>query len=159
AVLLDMATSAVALGKVQLARQRGESIPLGWILDGEGNPTSDPNDYWNGAGGALLPLGGDQGHKGFGLGFMVEVFCALLTGLGYGVAADGKHNDGNFIAAYDIGRFMDTAVFKNQISDFIDYLKAGAAEGSEVVFPGEIEQRNQAARSADGIWIEDKTWA
>src|SRR5580704_932188 len=88
AVILDMATSAVALGKVQLARQRGEAIPLGWVVDKDGQPTTDPEAYWEG--GALLPLGGDQGHKGYGLSFMVEVFCGLLTGLGYGVAADGR---------------------------------------------------------------------
>ena len=159
AAVLDMATSAVALGKVQLARQRGDAIPLGWIIDSAGNGTSDPNEYWKGDGGALLPLGGDQGHKGYGLAFMVEVFCGLLTGLGYGVAADGKHNDGNFIALFDVARFMDPDAFKIQMSDFIDYLKAGATEGSEVVFPGEMEQRTAEKRRAEGIWIEDKTWS
>jgi uncharacterized oxidoreductase len=158
AVVLDMATSAVALGKVQLARQRGDAIPLGWVIDSEGQPTTNPNDYWKGTGGALLPLGGDQGHKGYGLAFMVEVFCGLLTGLGYGVAADGKHNDGNFIAAYDVARFMDPVEFKTQMSDFIDYLKLGGTEGSEVLFPGEIEQRTAAKRLAEGVWIEQKTW-
>jgi LDH2 family malate/lactate/ureidoglycolate dehydrogenase len=156
AVILDMATSAVALGKIHLARQRGESVPLGWIVDGEGRPSADPNDYYKG--GALLPLGGDQGHKGYGLSFMVEVFCGILTGLGYGVAADGKHNDGNFIAAYDVARFMDLGEFKNQVSDFIDFLKAGDGEESAVLFPGEIEQRTREQRLAEGIWIEDKTW-
>lgn len=96
AVVLDIATSAAALGEVQLARQRGDAILLGWVIDSEGRPTTDPNDCWKGTGGALLPLGGDQGHKGYGLAFMVEVSCGLLTGLGYGLAADGKHNDGNF---------------------------------------------------------------
>jgi LDH2 family malate/lactate/ureidoglycolate dehydrogenase len=158
AVILDMATSAVALGKVQLARQRGDSIPLGWIIDSNGQPTTDPNDYWKDGGGALLPLGGDQGHKGYGLAFMVEVFCGLLTGLGYGVAADGKHNDGNFIAGYDVARFMDPGEFKAQMSDFIDYLKAGAPAGAEVLFPGEMEQRTAKARLSEGIWIEEKTW-
>jgi uncharacterized oxidoreductase len=157
AVILDMATSAVALGKVQLARQRGDAIPLGWIVDKDGQPSTDPEAYW--AGGALLPLGGDQGHKGYGLSFMVEVFCGLLTGLGYGVAADGKHNDGNFIAVHDVSRFMDPDVFRDQVSDFIDYLKAGAAQDSEVLFPGEHEQRTAEERSRTGIYVEDKTWA
>jgi uncharacterized oxidoreductase len=157
AVILDMATSAVALGKVQLARQRGDAIPLGWIVDKNGEPSTDPEAYW--AGGALLPLGGDQGHKGYGLSFMVEVFCGLLTGLGYGVAADGKHNDGNFIAVHDVSCFMDPDTFRDQVSDFIDYLKAGAAEGSEVLFPGEHEQRTAQERARDGVYVEDKTWA
>jgi uncharacterized oxidoreductase len=156
AVILDMATSAVALGKVQLTRQRGESMPLGWVVDKDGKPTTDPEDYY--AGGALLPLGGDQGHKGYGLSFMVEVLCGLLTGLGYGVAADGKHNDGNFIAVHDVACFMDPKTFGDQVSDFVDYLKEGAAEGSEVLFPGEMEQRTREQRLRDGIYVEDKTW-
>jgi LDH2 family malate/lactate/ureidoglycolate dehydrogenase len=157
-VILDMATSAVALGKIALARQRGESVPPGWVIDSAGRPSTDPDDYYKGGGGALLPLGGDQGHKGYGLAFMVEVFCGILTGLGYGVAVDGKHNDGNFIAAFDVARFMDLAEFKEQISDFVEFLKAGAGEGSGVLFPGEIEQRTRKQRLAAGIWIEDKTW-
>jgi LDH2 family malate/lactate/ureidoglycolate dehydrogenase len=157
AVVLDMATSAVALGKVHLLRARGETLPPGWIVDREGKPSTDPEDYYTG--GALLPLGGDQGHKGFGLGFMVEVFCGLLTGLGYGVAKDGKHNDGNFIAVHDVACFMDPTEFKEQVSDFIEYLKAGAAEGSEVLFPGELEQRTKAKRQAEGIYIEESTWS
>ena len=82
-VLLDMATSAVAAGKISLARTRRESVPPGWLIDKEGNPTTDPSDYF--AGGAILPVGADQGHKGYGLSFMVEVFSGLLTGLGFGL--------------------------------------------------------------------------
>ena len=78
-VLMDMATSAVAAGKISLARNRGEQVPTGWIIDKEGNPTNDPKDY--AAGGAILPVGADQGHKGYGLSFMVEMFSGLLTGL------------------------------------------------------------------------------
>jgi LDH2 family malate/lactate/ureidoglycolate dehydrogenase len=157
AVVLDMATSAVALGKVRLAQARGVTLPPGWIIDGAGAPSTDPQDIDRG--GALLPLGGDQGHKGYGLSFIVETFCGLLTGLGYGVAADGRHNDGNFIAVHDIGCFMDPTEFASQVSDFIDYLKTGAAEGSEVLFPGELEQRTARTRERDGIFIEDATWA
>ena len=80
-VVLDMATSAVAAGKISLARNRGEQVPLGWIVDKDGNPTTDPNDYY--AGGAILPVGADQGHKGYGLSFMVEMFSGLFTGLGF----------------------------------------------------------------------------
>ena len=82
-VLLDMATSAVAMGKINLQRSRNEPVPLGWIVDKDGNPTTDPNDYF--AGGAILPVGADQGHKGYGLSFMVEMFSGLLTGLGFGI--------------------------------------------------------------------------
>src|SRR5271156_577914 len=74
---LDMATSAVAAGKIQLAAARGEEIPTGWIIDSEGRHTTDPKEYRKG--GALLPLGGSEGYKGSGLAAMVEVLCGLLT--------------------------------------------------------------------------------
>jgi uncharacterized oxidoreductase len=77
---LDMATSAVAAGKIQLAAARGEEIPKGWIVDSEGRQTTDPKQFRKG--GALLPLGGTEGYKGSGLAAMVEVLCGLLTGLG-----------------------------------------------------------------------------
>lgn len=157
AVILDMATSSVALGKIRVAQARGERIPLGWIIDKDGNPTTDPDDY--DAGGAMLPFGGDQAHKGYGLAFMVEIFCGILTGLGHGVAPDGKHNDGNFLGVFDVSRFMTPERFKNEVSDFIDYLKEGAAPGAEVLFPGEIEQRTIAERTANGVPVEDETWA
>src|SRR5258708_31241759 len=65
---LDMATSAVAAGKIALAVARGDSIPTGWIIDKEGRHSTDPTDYRKG--GALLPLGGSEGYKGSGLAAM-----------------------------------------------------------------------------------------
>src|SRR5438552_8199978 len=88
---LDMATSAVAAGKIALAVSRNEEIPQGWIVDNEGRHTTDPKQYRKG--GALLPLGGSEGYKGSGLAAMVEVLCGLLTGLGFGVEPTGRHND------------------------------------------------------------------
>src|SRR5580658_10138847 len=93
---LDMATSAVAAGKIALAIARDEKIPQGWIIDAEGRHTTDPRQWRKG--GALLPLGGTEGYKGSGLAAMVEVLCGLLTGLGFGVEPTGRHNDGCFMA-------------------------------------------------------------
>src|SRR6267154_4350163 len=97
---LDMATSAVAAGKIALSVARGEQIPQGWIIDAEGRHTTDPTQYRKG--GALLPLGGSEGYKGSGLAAMVEVLCGLLTGLGFGVEPTGRHNDGLFIAVFNV---------------------------------------------------------
>src|SRR5215475_11979411 len=91
---LDMATSAVAAGKVTLAAARGEAIPPGWVVDADGRQTTDPRALRKG--GALMPLGGTEGYKGSGLAAMVEVLCGLLTGLGFGVEPTGRHNDGCF---------------------------------------------------------------
>ncbi|MBV8613978.1 MAG: Ldh family oxidoreductase, partial [Acetobacteraceae bacterium] len=91
-LFLDMATSGAAAGKVLLAVARGKPIPEGWIIDADGRPTTDPRKLRQG--GALLPLGGDEGYKGYGLAAMVEIFSGLLTGLGFGIDPQGRHNDG-----------------------------------------------------------------
>lgn len=158
-VVLDMATSAVAAGKIHLARDRGVSIPEGWILDKNGDATTNPLDYYDG--GTILPLGGDQGHKGYGLSFIVEMFCGLLTGLGFGIDPKGRHNDGIFLAVFDIARLQDPARFEQMMADFIAYLKdTPPAKGfDEILYPGELESRLGAARRAQGVQLDDKAWA
>ncbi|MGH6717539.1 MAG: Ldh family oxidoreductase, partial [Bradyrhizobium sp.] len=155
---LDMATSAVAAGKVALAVARGESIPTGWVIDAEGRHTTDPKAYRKG--GALLPLGGSEGYKGSGLAAMVEVLCGLLTGLGFGVEPTGRHNDGCFMAAFNVAAFRPLGQFKKEVADFARYLKSTPpSEGSQGVFyPGEIEYLREQQRRKDGIAIEDATW-
>lgn len=157
-VILDMATSSVAVGKLAVARSRGEQIPEGWVVDKNGEPSTDPAAYY--AGGAILPLGGDQGHKGFGLSFIVEVLCGLLTGLGYGVAADGRHNDGNFIGLFDASRFRSLPDFKQDVGEFVEYIKSSppSAGTQEIFYPGEIEHRIAEARGRTGIEVEPDTW-
>lgn len=157
-VVLDMATSTVAGGKVRLAKQRGQSLPQGWIVDKDGRPSSDPADFE--AGGALLPLGADQGHKGFGLSFMVEVLSGLLTGISFGVYPDGIHNDGVFIAVFSVERFRPLEDFRREVSEFADYVKSTPlAEGFDEIFcPGELETRREQERRQTGIAVEDETW-
>jgi uncharacterized oxidoreductase len=155
---LDMATSAVAAGKVLLAAARAEAIPMGWIVGSDGRQTTDPTQLKKG--GALLPLGGSEGYKGSGLAAMVEVLCGLLTGLGFGVEPSGRHNDGCFIACFNVAALRDLATFKREVAEFARYLKSTPpAEGfSEVLYPGEIEWRREQERLKTGIEVEDKTW-
>jgi LDH2 family malate/lactate/ureidoglycolate dehydrogenase len=155
---LDMATSAVAVGKLTLAQARGEKIPLGWIVDSEGKHTTDPARFR--PGGALLPLGGTEGYKGSGLAVIVEILCGLLTGLGFGVEPSGRHNDGCFLAAFKVDAFRPLAEFKREVAEFARYLKATRpSEGSTGVFyPGEVEYLREQERRKDGIEIEDATW-
>jgi uncharacterized oxidoreductase len=155
---LDMATSAVAAGKVALAAARREKIPTGWIVDKDGQATTDPT-RWR-AGGALLPLGGTEGYKGSGLAAMVEVLCGLLTGLGFGVEPTGRHNDGCFMAVFKVEAFRPLAEFKREVAEFARYLKATPpAEGSPgVLYPGEIESLREQERRRSGIDVEDATW-
>jgi uncharacterized oxidoreductase len=155
---LDMATSAVAVGKLQLAAARGEKIPEGWIVDKDGNQTSDPNRFR--AGGALLPLGGTEGYKGSGLAVIVEILCGLLTGLGFGVEPTGRHNDGCFLAAFKVDAFRPLPKFKKEVAEFARYLKdTPLAVGSPGVFyPGELEHMREQERRKSGIEIETATW-
>ncbi len=155
---LDMATSAVAAGKVALAAARGEQIPTGWVVDGDGRQTTDPTRLRKG--GALLPLGGTEGYKGSGLAAMVEILCGLLTGLGFGVEPSGRHNDGCFMAVFKVEAFRPLAEFKREVAEFARYLKATPpSEGNPgVYYPGEIEHRNEQARRKSGIDVEEATW-
>ncbi len=157
-ILIDMATSAVAGNKIDLARARKLQIPTGWILDKDGKPTTNPEDL--AAGGMMLPLGGPEGHKGYALSFAVETLAAVLPGLGFGVDPQGRHNDGAFILAFDPGAFRPLAQFKADVTAFAIYLKATKpAEGfTEVLYPGEIEYRTEQRRRKEGIPIEDETW-
>ena len=155
---LDMATSAVAAGKIALAVARSEQIPKGWIIDAAGCHTTDPKDYRKG--GALLPLGGTEGYKGSGLAAMVEVLCGLLTGLGFGVEPTGRHNDGCFMAVFNVAAFRPLQDFKKEVAEFARYLKSTPpSEGSNGVFyPGEIEYLREQERRKNGVEVEDATW-
>ena len=155
---LDMATSAVAAGKINLAQARGGSIPSGWVVKVDGEHTTDPNELKNG--GAILPLGGDQGHKGYGLSSIVEIFSGILTGLGFGHDPSGRHNDGRFISVFNVSAFRDLQDFKDEVTEFAAYLKSSeTAPGfDEVLYPGEIEYRNETRQRKEGIFVEDSTW-
>jgi LDH2 family malate/lactate/ureidoglycolate dehydrogenase len=157
-LFLDMATAAVAAGKIQLAVSRGEQVPEGWLIDASGRPTTDPAQLRKG--GALLPLGGSEGYKGSGLAVIVEILCGLLTGLGFGMDPTGRHNDGCFMAVFNVAAFRPLAEFKREVAEFARYLKeTPPAEGfSGVLYPGEIEHLREQDRGQHGIEVEDATW-
>lgn len=157
-IFLDMATSAVAAGKIGVKRNRGEPAPPGWILDKDGNDTTNVNDFYDG--GAILPMGGDQGHKGYVLSFMVETLSGILTSLGFGIDPQGRHNDGTFISVFNVNAFRPLDEFKRDMEAFVRYIKdtPPAAGFTEVLYPGELEHRTAQERWRDGIFVEDETW-
>ena len=156
--VFDMATSAAAAGKINVATARGEQVPSGWLIDKDGNPSTDPRVLKQG--GALLPLGGAEGYKGTGLAAVVEIMSGLLTGLGFGVEPTGRHNDGCFMAVFKVSAFRDLATFRQEVTEFANYIKATPkAQGvKEIYYPGEVEFQKEKDRRANGITVEDATW-
>jgi uncharacterized oxidoreductase len=108
----------------------------------------------------MLPLGGELGHKGYGLGFMVEVFAGILTGLGFGVNPSGRHNDGSLMVVLNVAAFRPPADFRRDVGEFARYVKATppAPGVKEIYYPGELEWRTEQERRRNGIPIEDETW-
>lgn len=153
-LVLDMAMSVAAGGKVRLAALNKEKIPFGWILDAQGRPTDNPADFF--PGGTLLPLG----HKGFGLAVMIEVLSGVLSGAGI-LGEMGLWfrdttvpiNNGHFFMALDIRAFCDLQVFKERVEGMIRELRSSPlAEGSRGIFmPGEIEFLKEKACREGGI--------
>jgi LDH2 family malate/lactate/ureidoglycolate dehydrogenase len=158
-IFIDAATSQVAAGKVALYRNRHKPVPSGWLVDKEGNATTDPNDFFSG--GALMPMGGtDGGHKGYGLGAMIDVFAGILTGLGWGEDPQARHNDGSLFIAINVAAFRPIEEFKDEVTGFTGFLKSSRpAHGfKEVMYPGEIEWLTMQERLKTGVSIEDDTW-
>lgn len=156
--MLDMATSLVAQGKVILARKEGRSVPLGWGLDSEGKPSSDPNEILSG--GTLLPFGGP---KGYGIALAIEILCACVanaaksTEMGSMYNFDRTQNTGFVIGAFDLSKVVDMDSFGKSVSQLFDEIKnSPKAEGvSEIFIPGEIEDRKYSKALQEGIELSD----
>ncbi len=156
-LMLDMATSVAARGKLDLAVDKGASIPLGWALDKDGKPCTDPN-----LAAILLPAGG---YKGSGMALMFECLSSLMVGNPLLEPALQKkpgatiHRQNSVVAAINIGTFTDVEAYKGHVDAVVDGLKAlPPAEGvMEVLVPGEPEDRVHEERSKHGIPLPDGT--
>jgi hydroxycarboxylate dehydrogenase B len=157
--ILDISTSVVAEGQVRLKRLRGERMPLGWMIDAFGQPTTDPEDFFRETGN-LLPLGGDVGHKGYGLGVAVDVLAGILGRAGYSRAQIPLYNNGLFMIVLDIDRFLPLEEFTTEVRRLIAYIKScpHASGVDEIVYPGERAARTRRYRQGHGIEIDAETW-
>jgi hydroxycarboxylate dehydrogenase B len=158
--ILDMATSMVAEGQVRVKRHRGEQLPEGWLLDHQGRPTTNPNALYQEPRGALLPLGGSAGHKGFGLAMVVEMLSGILARGGYAGEGADRFTNGTFMIVIDISAFVELSEFRAEIEELLSYVKsAPLAPGVEaIMYPGEPEALEQQRRERDGIPFDDETW-
>lgn len=152
-ILLDIATAMVADGHIAVMAARGEKAPEGWILDKEGNPTTDPNAYLQG--GLMVPFGT---YKGYGLSVIIAALPMFLPGLG--IEQENKpYIWGHTFMALDPGGFMPVQTFKERTDALIRYIKScPPLPGKEVLMPFEREWRRRAQRQKEGIIVDDLFW-
>jgi len=156
-IVLDLATSQVARGKIEVAAREGQKIPYGWAVDPEGRPTTDANE---GLKGTVTPLGGP---KGYGMSLVIDILSGVLTrsdyleDIGSLSATNKKQNLGYFMVVIDPSIFVETTVFKKMIDDYIDRIKSSPkAQGVEEIFlPGEIEANMTEKQEKEGISIAE----
>ena len=162
-LVLDMATSVIAAGKLEIARRAGQSIPEGWLVDGDGKPVTDITKRVWGEGG-LLPLGGAPSHgayKGFGLGLIVDILSGVLSGSTIGLRHEGppeaRGNYGDhFFGALRIASFLPVEQFGKTMDDAMDALEAlPTIPGvNKVSIPGSYEDGIVKDRKTNGIPLD-----
>jgi uncharacterized oxidoreductase len=162
-VVLDISTSVSAEGKVRVKRNQGEKVPKGWIINHRGEPSTDPSDLYGSKEhppGALLPMGGDVGYKGFGLSFVLDTLSGALSGAGCSGTSDSRIGNAIFILAISIEGFSTSDAFGSVLNNFIRYVKSASPSPGfdEVLIPGEPEQRTRSRRLSKGIPVDDVTW-
>jgi len=150
-VVLDIAMSQAAYGRVATEAREGRTVPEGWGLDGAGNPTSDPAAIL--ASGNLLPMGD---HKGAGLAIMMELLTGALSGglLSHEIVRAGASGldagASKLFLALDVAAFGDRALFEQRVEDMLDWLREAEA-GRQLLAPGERGWRTRAEYERDGI--------
>lgn len=153
ALVMDVAQSVVAVGKIRMAKAAGESLPEGWARDKHGAPTTDPDAALEGL---VEPIGG---HKGYALVFMIDVLCAVLPGAVSGPAVSGlfaldrPSGVGHLFLAFDVGHFTDQASFSERLDGLVDLIRSsGRAPGVDAIhLPGDLERLSRERRKVEGI--------
>ncbi len=158
-MVLDIANTGVARGKIYLARQKGVQIPLGWALDADGQPTTDPVAA---LGGVTLPM---AGHKGYGIAVMMDMLSGVLSGSQFGTRVNGPYQTekpggaGHMMIALNIEAFQTQCEFAERMEQMIAELKATplAAGHDEIFYPGELEARSEVRLLETGLALPQDT--
>ncbi len=153
----DFATSVVAEGKLKVKFNRGEAVPQGVMLNGRGQPSTDPREYYSDPPGVLLPA---AEHKGYGLALAIEVLAGILSGTGAARPTPGPVQNGTLIVCLDPTRFLPAAEFHRQVAELFRFVRSAplAPGAKEILIPGEPEARLEQERRAGGIPLDDETW-
>ena len=160
-ILVDMTTSVVAEGKVRVAINQGVHVPEGWLIDGQGNPTTDPNDFRADPPGAILPMGGVVAHKGYSLSLVVELLGGALSGEGCAAGSRTMHSNGVLFTVYSIEHFTELSTYYEEVEALLQHVKSSrlAPGFTEILAPGEPEFRSAQRKESSGIEIDETTWA
>ncbi|MEE2659550.1 MAG: malate/lactate/ureidoglycolate dehydrogenase [Candidatus Latescibacterota bacterium] len=160
-IILDIAAATTAEGKLKVARNKGVPVPENTIVDADGNPTTDANDFYGDKGGfpvgAILPMGG---HRGYGLCLIAELLAGALTGSGCSEAGKERLEQGMLSMYIDPARLGDTGPIYEEVSRFADWVRSSRAvdPAKPVLIPGEIEEQIRAERR-QGLELDETTWS
>lgn len=155
-MVMDMSTSTIAEGKIKVARSKGESLPSGLFVNGEGDPSTSPEEYYAAPPGALLPL---AGHKGFALSLCCEVLAGAMTGAGCSKRGVDRIANGFLAFLLDPCAFAGQAEVEKELSGLRQWVKSSRLQKGfdSIQFPGEPEAHAREDRSA-AIEIDETTW-
>ena len=159
-IVADMATSRIAMGKVRVARNKGEQIAEGTLLDADGQPTTDPNVMYRRPRGALLTF---AEHKGYALAFICEILAGAVTGSGTMRPErqdEESVTNGMLLVVIDPARLAEPGWLNDEIRAMTDYVTASPPRNAAepVLIPGDPERLMRAKRLKDGVPIDDETW-
>ena len=156
-MIMDISTCAIAEGKIKVARERNETIPENAIIDGNGLPTTSPQDFYDDPPGALLPI---AGHKGFALSLFAEVLAGAISGAGCSKQGIARVANGWFAIFVEPEAFCGQDFYQDQLQALKTWVKSSEKQDGidQILLPGEPEERIFSERTQNGIPIENSTW-
>ncbi|MFQ6097740.1 MAG: Ldh family oxidoreductase [Armatimonadota bacterium] len=158
-LVFDAATTVVSEGKVRVARNRGEVMAQGCLVDARGRPTTNPNDLYGPPPGALLLMGGEVGYKGFGLSLMTDILAGALSDAGCSGSGE-RGGNAMVIIAVQVTRFLPLGRFREHVRALCQHVKSAplAPGANPILVPGEREMQARQRGLREGIRIDDGTW-
>lgn len=160
-LVLDISTSAVANGKIRVAQIAGRACPPGWLQDAEGRPTTDPNTRFADPPGTILPMGGEEGYKGFGLGLLLDMLVGGLSGgLCPPADATAKSTNNVLLVVWHPDRFFGASHFCGEADKLIDSVRNTRRKpGVDAIrLPSDHSNQLFRQRSASGVPLDGGTW-
>ncbi len=160
-LILDFSTSATAEGKVRVKQIAGETVPPGWLIDAAGEPTLDPNTLYDDPPGTILPMGGNQAYKGFGLSLMIDIFSGAISG-GLCARETPLTPKGNcvFMMLVDPNRFGGNEIFRREVQNVTGFVRScpRKPDVDRILLPGDPERHTAQGREVSGIPLDAANW-